>query len=121
MTISLGSLVGSLFMIASINKLPRKGWLIASFLILAVLFMIMGASLRAWEFQRSHWGAVAFYIACQFFFNFGEFFKSLYASVYPTLMDGAQTGPNTLTFIVSFHYNHRPLQNLTLFSITDPR
>jgi PHS family inorganic phosphate transporter-like MFS transporter len=37
MTISIDSLVGSLFMIASINKLPRKGWLISSFLILAVI------------------------------------------------------------------------------------
>jgi PHS family inorganic phosphate transporter-like MFS transporter len=74
-TISIGSLVGSLVMIACINKLPRKGWLIISFIILAVLFIVMGASLRAWEFQPSHPAAITFYIVCQIFFNFGEFFK----------------------------------------------
>jgi MFS transporter, PHS family, inorganic phosphate transporter len=131
-TISIGSLVGSLAMIAFINKLPRKGWLIISFIILAVLFIIMGASLQAWEFQPSHPAAIAFYILCQLFFNFGEFFKYPCASVYSILMYGAQTGPNTLIFIVSFHHNPHLLtpsstpftlhaQNLTLFSTIDPR
>jgi PHS family inorganic phosphate transporter-like MFS transporter len=59
-------------MILLINKLPRKGWLITSFLILAILFLVMGASLQAVEFHPSHWLTVLFYIVCQFFFNWGE-------------------------------------------------
>jgi PHS family inorganic phosphate transporter-like MFS transporter len=73
-TITIGSLVGSLVMIALINKLPRKGWLIFSFLILALLFLIMGATLQAVEFHPSHWFTVVFYIICQFFFNWGKCF-----------------------------------------------
>jgi PHS family inorganic phosphate transporter-like MFS transporter len=71
-TITLGSLVGSLVMITLINKIPRKGWLICSFLILALLFLVMGATLQAVEFHPSHWFTVVFYIICQFFFNWGK-------------------------------------------------
>ena len=74
-TISIGSLVGSIVMIWLINKLPRKEWLIISFMILTGLFIIMGASLQAVEFHTSHPFTIAFYIICQFFFNFGEFFQ----------------------------------------------
>jgi PHS family inorganic phosphate transporter-like MFS transporter len=73
-TITLGSLIGSLVMITLINKIPRKGWLIFSFLILAFLFLIMGATLQAVEFHSSHWFTVIFYIICQFFFNWGKSF-----------------------------------------------
>jgi PHS family inorganic phosphate transporter-like MFS transporter len=66
-TITVGSLIGSSVMIVLINKLPRKGWLIISFLILALLFLIMGATLQAVEFHPSHWFTVIFYIICQFF------------------------------------------------------
>jgi PHS family inorganic phosphate transporter-like MFS transporter len=88
-TITVGSLVGSLVMIALINKLPRKGWLIISFLILALLFLIMGATLQAVEFHPSHWFTVVFYITCQFFFNWGKNFQGRCALTYFMLNNGA--------------------------------
>lgn len=81
-TISIGSLVGGLLMITLIDRLPRKGWLVFSFIILAVLFIVMGASLQAVEFKEGHPFTIVLYMVCQFFFNFG---------------------PNTLTFIVSLN------------------
>jgi PHS family inorganic phosphate transporter-like MFS transporter len=72
LTITLGSLVGSLVMVMTISKIRRKAWLVISFLILALLFIIMGGAMQTWMFSSSHPWAIAFYILCQFFFNFGK-------------------------------------------------
>lgn len=72
-TISTGSLLGSVILIYLIDKMRRKTWLIVSFLILAITFAITAATLRAVEFRGQHWLTVTLYIIFQFFFNLGEF------------------------------------------------
>jgi PHS family inorganic phosphate transporter-like MFS transporter len=72
LTISCGSLMGSILLLSIITKIPRKKWLVGSFVILALLFAILGGFYSAVAFKpHSHWATVLFYIACQFFFNLG--------------------------------------------------
>jgi PHS family inorganic phosphate transporter-like MFS transporter len=73
LTISCGSLVGSVLVLYYINNIPRKMWLVYSFLILALLFAVLGAFYKRAAFTESHWATVVFYILCQFFFNLGKF------------------------------------------------
>ncbi|KAJ9269152.1 hypothetical protein DTO212C5_4835 [Paecilomyces variotii] len=79
-TISISSLAGSGLLIFLIDYVPRKMWLVWSFLILSVCFAVLGGVLVRTEFQGGHWAAVVIYAICQFFFNLG---------------------PNTLTYIIS--------------------
>ena len=72
-TISSGSLAGSLALLYFIDNIPRKMWLVYSFLTLAVLFAVLGAFYKYAAFTESHWSIMVFYILCQFFFNFGTF------------------------------------------------
>jgi PHS family inorganic phosphate transporter-like MFS transporter len=73
LTICCGSLVGSLLLLYYINNIPRKMWLVYSFLILALLFAVLGAFYKRAAFTESHWAIVVFYILCQLFFNLGTF------------------------------------------------
>lgn len=75
-TISSGSMVGSIVLIFAINRIRRKTWLIISFWILAGFLAITAATLRTVEFWPSHPTTIALYIVCQFFFNFGAFLES---------------------------------------------
>ncbi|KAJ5820319.1 major facilitator superfamily domain-containing protein [Penicillium riverlandense] len=78
-TISISSLVGSGLLILLIDYIPRKMWLVWSFLVLSVLFAVLGGVLVAAEFTPGHWATVVLYALCQLFFNLG---------------------PNTLTYII---------------------
>lgn len=70
-TISTGSILGSVALILLIDKIPRIKWLIGSFIILALFFMITAATLSTVEFTPTHSLTIVFYTICQFFFNFG--------------------------------------------------
>lgn len=78
-TVSIGSVIGSLLLIKVINYLPRRRLLYWSFLGLAVLVAATGISFLQ-TFRSSTYGVtLALYILCQLFFNLG---------------------PNSLTFII---------------------
>jgi PHS family inorganic phosphate transporter-like MFS transporter len=71
-TISISSLVGSGLLILLIDYIPRKMWLVWSFLVLSVLFAVLGGVLAATEFTPGHWATVVVYALCQLFFNLGK-------------------------------------------------
>jgi MFS transporter, PHS family, inorganic phosphate transporter len=79
-TVSAGSLLGSIILIKAINYIPRKAWLVWSFLGLGVLFAVVGGSYFRAQNTDLHALTITLYILCQLLFNLG---------------------PNTLTFIVS--------------------
>ncbi|KAJ5605357.1 major facilitator superfamily domain-containing protein [Penicillium lagena] len=99
-TISIGSLVGGGLLIFLIDYIPRKTWLVCSFLLLSVLFAVLGGVLVATEFRPGHWATVVLYASCQLLFNLGEFGSNL-SLRYSRVLTRAHTGPNTLTYIVS--------------------
>jgi MFS transporter, PHS family, inorganic phosphate transporter len=72
-TISCGSLAGSILLIFIIEYIPRKMWLVWSFVGLSLLFAIMGGFFAAVEFTPRHSLTVVWYALCQFLFNLGEF------------------------------------------------
>jgi PHS family inorganic phosphate transporter-like MFS transporter len=76
-TISIGSLLGSIMLIMVIDYIPRKSWLVWSFVGMTVLFASVGGS----NFWAVNWGRLTMmlYILCQLLFNLD---------------------PNTLTFII---------------------
>ncbi|KAF8855646.1 MFS general substrate transporter [Acephala macrosclerotiorum] len=78
-TICFGSFAGSITLLCIIDYIPRKGFLVGSFLALSALFVITAILIATVEFRRGHWATVVFYAFCQFLFNLG---------------------PNTLTFII---------------------
>jgi PHS family inorganic phosphate transporter-like MFS transporter len=78
-SVSLGSILGSLLLICVIDYLPRRKFLIWSFLALALLTAGTGISYLH-TFRTERYGiTLALFILCQLLFNFG---------------------PNTLTFII---------------------
>ncbi|KAJ5175440.1 major facilitator superfamily domain-containing protein [Penicillium canariense] len=79
LTISITSLAGSAILIGIIDYIPRKMWLVWSFLLLSCWFAVLGGVLVATEFSDGHVANVVLYAFCQFFFNLG---------------------PNTLTYII---------------------
>ncbi|KAF4631106.1 hypothetical protein G7Y89_g7029 [Cudoniella acicularis] len=78
-TISIGSVIGSVLLIKFIDYFPRKALLTWSFILLAGLFAIVGGSLFAVEYTNLHALTIALYVLCQLVFNLG---------------------PNALTFII---------------------
>ncbi|KAF2464387.1 MFS general substrate transporter [Lindgomyces ingoldianus] len=75
----IGSLVGSVALIFSMNWIRRKWLLQWSFLVIACFLVATGVSMRL-TFGSKNWLATfAFYVVCQILFNFG---------------------PNTLTFLI---------------------
>ncbi|KAE8448804.1 hypothetical protein EG329_008806 [Mollisiaceae sp. DMI_Dod_QoI] len=79
-TVSIGSMLGSILLIVFINRQSRRRLLIQSFAVLSILFLATGIVLHYTEFEGAHWVTIILYMFCQFFFNFG---------------------PNSLTFIIS--------------------
>jgi PHS family inorganic phosphate transporter-like MFS transporter len=83
-TISTGSLLGSIILIKVIDYIPRKSWLVWSFIGMTVLFASVGGS----HFWAAHSGRLTMmlYILCQLLFNLGP--KSLTfimpAEIFPT-------------------------------------
>ena len=78
-TISIGSLLGSIILIKVINYIPRKSWLAWSFVVMAVLFAVIGGSFFRVANTDLHALTITLYVLCQLVFNLG---------------------PNTLTFII---------------------
>lgn len=78
-TISIGSILGSLIIIKAINYIPRKAWLAWSFVGMAVLFAVIGGSYFRVAYSNLHALTITLYVLCQLLFNLG---------------------PNTLTFII---------------------
>lgn len=72
LTISITSLVGSGLLIWIIDFIPRKTWLVSSFLLLSIWFAVLGGVLVATEFTEGHVANVVLYAFCQFLFNLGE-------------------------------------------------
>ncbi|KAJ5389385.1 major facilitator superfamily domain-containing protein [Penicillium cataractarum] len=69
LTISITSLVGSGVLIWIIDYIPRKTWLVSSFLLLSIWFAVLGGVLMATEFTEGHVANVVLYAFCQFLFN----------------------------------------------------
>ncbi|OAA79985.1 phosphate transporter [Akanthomyces lecanii RCEF 1005] len=79
LTVSLASIAGSLCFIIFANRIPRRQWLTASFVILAVLFMVTGGVYYSVHRDSAAAATVVCVAICHFLFNFGA---------------------NTLTFII---------------------
>lgn len=77
LTVSLASIAGSACFVLCANRIPRRHWLTASFLVLALMFMITGAVFYAVHRELAAPATVVFVAFCHFLFNFG---RSLYAS-----------------------------------------
>jgi PHS family inorganic phosphate transporter-like MFS transporter len=68
----IGSLVGSMALVFTINRVRRKRLLQWSFLVIAVFLIATGISLR-YTFASKNWRVTcAFYVICQVLFNYGE-------------------------------------------------
>ncbi|CAI6088409.1 unnamed protein product [Clonostachys chloroleuca] len=79
LTVCLPSLLGSLLVIWLIDYIPRKQFLIYSFLALAMLMFITGGTFRAVAYTEKFPATIVLVALCNFLFNFGA---------------------NTLTFII---------------------
>ena len=73
LTVSLASIAGSACFIAFGSRFPRRHWLTASFLILAVLLIITGGVYYGVYRSPSAPATVVFVAICHFVFNFGTF------------------------------------------------
>lgn len=71
LTVSLSSIAGSIAFIYFANRIPRKQWLTASFLILAVLFMVAGGVYYGVAYTHGAPATVVLVAICHFAFNFG--------------------------------------------------
>jgi MFS family permease len=78
-TISIGSGLGSLIILLSINYLPRAAWMAWMFFALAILFAVAGATFFKVFDTDAHALTITLYVLVQLVFNLG---------------------PNTLTFII---------------------
>ncbi|KFY50582.1 hypothetical protein V496_09295, partial [Pseudogymnoascus sp. VKM F-4515 (FW-2607)] len=74
-----GSLVGSILLIKAINYVPRRAWLVWSFVGMGVLFAVIGGSFFKAVDTNLHALTITLYVLVQLLFNLG---------------------PNTLTFII---------------------
>jgi PHS family inorganic phosphate transporter-like MFS transporter len=77
--VSISSLIGSILFIFVVDRIPRRKWLIWSFAILCVLFVITGATFPPFVRRDGHYVTILLVALCHFAFNFGA---------------------NTLTFII---------------------
>ncbi|CAG7556746.1 unnamed protein product [Fusarium equiseti] len=79
LTVSLASIAGSACFVVFANRIPRRQWLTASFLLLAGFFVITGCVYYGVHQKQGAPATVVFVAICHFMFNFGA---------------------NTLTFII---------------------
>ncbi|POR36490.1 Putative acetate kinase [Tolypocladium paradoxum] len=79
LTVSVASIAGSVCFIFFANRIPRRQWLTASFLVLAVFFVVTGGVYYRVNRSPAAPATVVFVALCHFMFNFGA---------------------NTLTFII---------------------
>jgi PHS family inorganic phosphate transporter-like MFS transporter len=81
-TISLGSLLGSIVLLKAIDYVPRKAVLAWSFLALGITFAIVGGIYSTVVYTKLHAFLITFYALLQLLFNLG---------------------PNTIIFLVRIH------------------
>lgn len=80
LTVSLGSIVGSIILIKVINYIPRKKVLSWSFLWLAALLAITGGSYFRAFHSDFHAVSIVLYALCQLSFNLGEYLSTTQAT-----------------------------------------
>lgn len=80
LTVSLASIAGSVCFIFFANRIPRRQWLTASFLILAVFFVITGGVYYRVNRSPAAPATVVFVALCHFMFNFGTWATSQQAA-----------------------------------------
>jgi PHS family inorganic phosphate transporter-like MFS transporter len=78
-TVSVGSMLGSIILVKVINYVSRRSWLAWSFVGMSILFAVVGGSYFTAVNSDLHALTITLYVLCQLLFNLG---------------------PNTLTFIV---------------------
>jgi PHS family inorganic phosphate transporter-like MFS transporter len=92
---SIASLAGSICAIIIVNRFRRRYILMVTFLILAILFGITGATLIAsYRAERDHTVTIIFYAITQFFYNLGPntMIFVLAAEIFPTVYRGTFYG-----------------------------
>ena len=72
LTVSVASISGSLCFVLLANRIPRRHWLTASFLVLTLAFMITGGVYYGVHQTSGAPATVVFVALCHFLFNFGE-------------------------------------------------
>jgi MFS transporter, PHS family, inorganic phosphate transporter len=70
--VSIGALLGGLFLIMRINRHNRKRLQWGGFLALFMIFIILGASFQSTVQTRFNGVAITLYVICQILFNFGQ-------------------------------------------------
>ncbi|KAK2591402.1 hypothetical protein QQS21_010908 [Conoideocrella luteorostrata] len=107
LTVSLASIAGSVCFIFFANRLPRRQWLTASFLILAIFLVITGGVYYAVHRTAAAPATVVFVAINHFVFNFGAYNTQLLLMPSPLHLSHANmplrsppSGANTLTFII---------------------
>ncbi|KAI1058302.1 hypothetical protein LB506_000085 [Fusarium annulatum] len=78
LTVSLASIAGSACFVLFANRIPRRQWLTASFLVLAGFFVITGCVYYGVHQQKGAPATVVFVAICHFMFNFAEIFPTCY-------------------------------------------
>lgn len=76
LTVSVASIAGSACFVVFANRIPRRLWLTASFLVLAFCFVITGCVYYGVHQQDGAPATIVFVAICHFMFNFGEWFPS---------------------------------------------
>jgi PHS family inorganic phosphate transporter-like MFS transporter len=72
LTVSLASIAGSACFVVFANRIPRRQWLTASFLVLAGFFVITGCVYYGVHQKQGAPATVVFVAICHFMFNFGK-------------------------------------------------
>ena len=71
-TVCIASIAGSILFVMMVNRIPRKSFLVWSFLWLALLFAITGGTFFKVFHQDTHAVTIVLVAICHFSFNFGE-------------------------------------------------
>jgi MFS transporter, PHS family, inorganic phosphate transporter len=105
LTVGIASIIGSLLLILIIDYVPRKQFLTLTFLILAPLFWITGASFFKVVYTPNHAATVVMVALCHFVINLGKPLSfpqahRHYCQGRANFWSILSTGPNTLTFII---------------------
>ncbi|KAM0242584.1 hypothetical protein ACHAPO_001005 [Fusarium lateritium] len=78
LTVSLASIAGSACFVVFANRIPRRQWLTASFLVLAGFFVITGCVYYGVHQKQGAPATVVCVAICHFMFNFAEIFPTCY-------------------------------------------
>lgn len=124
LTVSIASLAGSICFIVFANRLPRRHWLTASFLILAVFLLITGGVYYTVRRTAAAPATVVFVAIHHFVFNFGSYQLALKKNqwkmtLYETNKKNEKLERSALTYIShrrcqhpNLHHPRRNLSNL---------